>query len=41
MQVTFVDDEINWQNLLPLTYTKPISTLRLGILLFKKNGRVS
>lgn len=32
MQVTFVDDEISWQNLLPLTYTKPISTLRLGIL---------
>ena len=32
MQVTFVDDEINWQNLLPLTYTKPISTLRIGVL---------
>ena len=31
MQVTFVDDDINWQNLLPLTYTKPISTLRSGI----------
>lgn len=31
MHVTFVDDEITWLNLLPLTYTKPISTLRIGV----------
>lgn len=32
MRITFVDEVGHWQNLLPLTYTKPIAKLRIGIL---------
>ncbi len=40
MQVTFVDDETAWQNLLPLTYTKPISTLRIGIFTIQEKWEI-
>lgn len=32
MGIIFVDQDPDWKNLLPLTYTKPIAKLRLGIL---------
>ncbi|MEO1256488.1 MAG: putative sugar nucleotidyl transferase, partial [Bacteroidota bacterium] len=32
MQITFVDTETSWQRFLPLTYTRPVSDLRIGIL---------
>ncbi|HHP7241336.1 MAG TPA: putative sugar nucleotidyl transferase [Cyclobacteriaceae bacterium] len=36
MNITFLDHPDNWQNLLPLTYTRPIPELRLGILTLKE-----
>jgi UDP-N-acetylglucosamine diphosphorylase/glucosamine-1-phosphate N-acetyltransferase len=32
MNVTLFDDESTWKNLLPLTYTRPVSEIRIGIL---------
>ncbi|MEM9895061.1 MAG: GlmU family protein [Bacteroidota bacterium] len=32
MHVTFVDTDLRWQQMLPLTYTRPIADLRIGIL---------
>ena len=32
MQLILTDNSKDWQNLLPLTFTKPISALRIGIL---------
>lgn len=32
MLITFIDLEADWQKLLPLTYTRPVSDLRVGIL---------
>ena len=32
MKIVFVDQDPDWKNLSPLTYTKPIAKLRLGIL---------
>lgn len=37
MQIVFVDSEAAWTDLLPLTYTRPINHLRVGILrIFEK-----
>lgn len=36
MNYILFDNHINWQNLLPLTFTKPISELRIGILTIKE-----
>ena len=32
MNIVFVDQDPDWKNLFPLTYTKPIAKLRLGVL---------
>lgn len=32
MNIVFVDQDPDWKNLFPLTYTKPIAKLRIGIL---------
>ncbi len=32
MQITFFDTNESWQKMLPLTYTRPVSALRIGIL---------
>ncbi len=32
MQVTFIDQKESWYRMLPLTYTRPVSELRVGIL---------
>lgn len=34
--IVLIDDAKNWKNLLPFTYTKPISYLRFGILTIKE-----
>ncbi len=34
--IVLIDDTKNWKNLLPFTYTKPISYLRFGILTIKE-----
>jgi UDP-N-acetylglucosamine diphosphorylase/glucosamine-1-phosphate N-acetyltransferase len=36
MKVTLFDEASSWQNLLPLTYTRPICELRVGILTIRK-----
>lgn len=36
MNVILFDDEAIWKNLLPLTYTRPVSELRVGILTVKQ-----
>ena len=35
-QLIFTDNPKDWQNLLPLTFTKPIASLRIGILTIKE-----
>lgn len=32
MQLTFFDTELSWQQMLPLSYTRPVSDLRVGIM---------
>ncbi len=36
MNLILVDDKKNWQQLLPLTYTRPVSELRIGILTIRE-----
>ncbi len=36
MQVVLFDNELLWKNLLPLTFTRPISEIRIGILTIKQ-----
>jgi len=36
MNLILTDNEKNWKNLLPLTYTKPVSEIRIGILTIKE-----
>jgi len=36
MNVILFDQELSWKNLLPLTYTRPISEIRIGILTIKE-----
>lgn len=36
MNVTLFDDENTWKNLLPLTFTRPVSEIRIGILTIKQ-----
>ena len=32
MQVTFIDAEENWKQMLPMSYTRPVADVRVGIL---------
>ena len=36
MNVILFDQEQSWKNLLPLTYTRPVSEIRIGILTIKE-----
>lgn len=36
MNVILIDDEKTWLNLLPLTYTRPVSEIRIGILTIRE-----
>lgn len=36
MNVVLFDEELTWKNLLPLTFTRPISAIRIGILTIKE-----
>lgn len=36
MNVVLFDDELTWRNVLPLTFTRPVSEIRIGILTIKQ-----
>src|SRR5689334_1626967 len=36
MNVVLFDEEQTWKNLLPLTFTRPVSEIRIGILTIKE-----
>ena len=36
MNLILIDDEKTWLNLLPLTYTRPVCEIRIGILTIKE-----
>jgi UDP-N-acetylglucosamine diphosphorylase/glucosamine-1-phosphate N-acetyltransferase len=36
MNVVLFDEELTWKNLLPLTFTRPVSEIRIGILTIKE-----
>ena len=36
MNLILIDDEKTWLNLLPLTYTRPVSEIRIGILTIRE-----
>ena len=36
MNLILIDNELTWKKLLPLTYTKPVAEIRIGILTIKE-----
>ena len=41
MNVVLFDDELTWRNLLPLTFTRPIAEVRIGILSISKKWELT